>query len=437
MQNYYNNPDQPTLASFKEFLTRELNRINTTFTQRFLGLSKERTDHKSFTPVSKVKVHRANIEAKPAPGSNQSRQFQKSQPNMHPVTSTRKPLPVCFICSSSSSEYRHLLYNCEIYQNMTHESRRNTIAQAGYCLNCLQQHQVKDCTLPCKCKHCSNTFTPKHTTSLHDLFQKSSHPGEAFGAANYENYKPTNVGDRPHNTSVKQVEVKQSDVFTRVSAVRVINPRTGDSSMVYAQHDPGSQVTLMSTSLVEELGLVNEGKCRITLHTLSSSQTQLYARVVFNLETTHTHECFDGLEGIVIPSWSESDYNLPHNQDLSLFPHFEGVTTCVLSHRSEVDIIIGLDNSHLMKVIEERVGDVGQPHAIKTPLGWIASGGSFQQKMTDLVTRRVSISPTHIHQQQELKIRELQETIRDLEAESETTQPSINDLEAQMVENDG
>ena len=232
---------------------------------------------------------------------------------------------------------------------------------------------------------------------------------------------------------MKQVEVKQSGVLTRVSAVRVINPRTGDSSMVYAQHDPGSQVTLMSTSLVEELGLVNEGKCHLTLHTLSGSQTQLYARVVFNLETTHTHECFDGLEGIVIPSWSESDYNLPHNQDLSLFSHFEGVTISVLPHRSEVDIIIGLDNSHLMKVVEERVGDVGQPHAIKTPLGWIASGGSFQQKMTDLVTRRVSISPTHIHQQQELKIRELQETIRDLEAESETIQQSINDLKAQMM----
>ena len=46
-----------------------------------------------------------------------------------------------------------------------------------------------------------------------------------------------------------------NDVLLRTSAVRVINPITGMSSLVYAQHDTGSQVTLISERLKNELDL--------------------------------------------------------------------------------------------------------------------------------------------------------------------------------------
>ena len=44
-------------------------------------------------------------------------------------------------------------------------------------------------------------------------------------------------------------------VLLRTSAVRVINPHTGESTLAYAQHDTASQVTLISDALKTELGL--------------------------------------------------------------------------------------------------------------------------------------------------------------------------------------
>ena len=190
----------------------------------------------------------------------------------------------------------------------------------------------------------------------------------------------------------------------------------------------------MSTSLVESLGLKTEEKSHLTLHTLSSSQTGHYARVGFNLEAVHTSECFNGLSAIVVPPWSESGNNLPHNQDLSSYSHFKGASTFVLPHNSSVDILIGLDNSQLMTVLEERVGEIDQPHAIMTPLGWIASGGNVGSDTQEITARKVSVSP--ILDDRDLKILELQETIRILAADNETTQLSLSDRKAQRIVED-
>ena len=59
------------------------------------------------------------------------------------------------------------------------------------------------------------------------------------------------VPARPTN----RPEIANTDVLFRTSAVRVINPRTGNLTLVYAQHDTVFQVTLVSERLVNELDL--------------------------------------------------------------------------------------------------------------------------------------------------------------------------------------
>ena len=82
----------------------------------------------------------------------------------------------------------------------------------------------------------------------------------------------------------------------------------------------------------------------------------------FDLETLDTHERFKALGAIMILPWSENERNLPHNQDLFSYSHLRGVTTWILPHRTNVDnIIIGLDNSYLMTVIEQRQVRLANP----------------------------------------------------------------------------
>ena len=208
--------------------------------------------------------------------------------------------------------------------------------------------------------------------------------------------------------------------------MRVLNPRSGASVLVYAQHDPGSQITLMSSDLFTELGLNAEGESLLTLHTLSDSQTRHFKHASFSVEALHSDQRFSGRKAIVIPPWSHEGYTLPHKQDLSVYPHFYHVETYGLPSRSTVYLLIGLDNSSLRTVVEEREGE---PHAIETPLGWIASGGSFCAGTTVCSAHRVCAASNSLDAAK--KVRELEETIRLLKLDDEVVQPSINDRQSQ------
>ena len=185
----------------------------------------------------------------------------------------------CFLCSTKISEKRHFLYNCDNYQRLTLEEKRNAIIQAYRFLICLQSHSVEDCKFPCKCKHCKQRMAvPKHTTLLHEIYTTSfpTYPSEnisstervAVGAAPLPSYN-----QKASTLVVRKIEAQQTGILTRISAVQISNPCTRKNTLIYAQHDPGSQVTLISKTLLKELDLVPLGKSRITLHTILSNET--------------------------------------------------------------------------------------------------------------------------------------------------------------------
>ena len=176
---------------------------------------------------------------------------------------------------------------------------------------------------------------------------------------------------------MRKIEAQQTGILTRISAVQISNPCTGKNTLVYAQHDLGSQVTLISKTLLKELDFVPVGKSRITLRTISSSETSELENVVFDLKSLHNNKHFLRLQALVVSPWSDEGYTLPHSNDLSEYPHFDDVVPCIIPERSGVDVLIGVDNSALMRLLQERTGNEDEPHAIETPIGWIASGGKF------------------------------------------------------------
>ena len=133
---------------------------------------------------------------------------------------------------------------------------------------------------------------------------------------------------------------------------------------------------------------------------------------------------------MVIPTWSDKEYTLPHNLELSVYPHFDHVDISGLPSRSKDDLLIGLDNSCMRTVVEERVGQEGKPHAIKTTLGWIAPGGKFCNEEAIHTTRKVCTTSTALDAAK--KISALEETIRLLCADNDIAEFSINDRKSQV-----
>ena len=110
------------------------------------------------------------------------------------------------------------------------------------------------------------------------------------------------------------------------------------------------------------------------------------------------------------------------------------------------DVIIGNDNAFLMWAKEERIGEsFDEPHAIHTPLGWLASGGvlllsegvaqSFRVQTAGCVSSD-SVDATWYATELEKRDREiltLKDKIKELSLDAETVVPSRNVLACDLV----
>ena len=71
-------------------------------------------------------------------------------------------------------------------------------------------------------------------------------------------------------------------VLLRTSAVRVINPNTGKSTLAYVQHDTASQVTLISDALKDKPGLETNFDLNVKIRTLSDETVDRKGRPPLN-----------------------------------------------------------------------------------------------------------------------------------------------------------
>ena len=90
----------------------------------------------------------------------------------------------------------------------------------------------------------------------------------------------------------------------RISAVRVINPVTGKSTLIYAQHDTASQTTLISNRL-------------------------------------STGEEFSVKNTLVVPNFSDHENVLPHSVDIVGRDNFHNVEIPTVPGRKSIDVLIG------------------------------------------------------------------------------------------------
>ena len=120
---------------------------------------------------------------------------------------------------------------------------------------------------------CGQHFGPKHSTALHELYVNSDSVHlETASAGPCETLVTSGTGKKQTDskqTVVRKLAFNNDLVMLRTSAVRVINPVTGKSILAYTQHDTASQTTLISKSLMDELGLATKTDHAITIRTLA------------------------------------------------------------------------------------------------------------------------------------------------------------------------
>ena len=96
----------------------------------------------------------------------------------------------------------------------------------------------------------------------------------------------------------------------RTSAVKVVNPHTGESTLAYAQHDTASQATLISKNLKNELGLESIPDPSVMIRTLADGTVPIGGRTDFVIESLYTGEDFDIKDALVVPQFSNDEGTL-------------------------------------------------------------------------------------------------------------------------------
>ena len=349
------------------------------------------------------------------------------------TTNSRPEHPMCIYCSSKGLVEHHYLSNCSEFLRLVPIDRKDVIVKSGRYLNCLHKHFVKDCFAPNSCRKCGAAYSRKHSFLLHDAFVTPSQACES--------------GD---NTSEPSVTVRKVGIgsvkaaFSRVTAARIINPVNGKSRLVYVQHDPGSQVTLVSNKLVQDLGLTAFDNVSFEMQTMTSCKATTADLVKFNVQSLHAGEIFCNVVSVVNEPWSDDENTLPHKQDLSVYEHFNDIEIVCLDNCHNVDVLLGNDNAHLMYAKQERMGkSQTDPHVLLSPLGWLAVGGKTSLSEVPVKVLRANVedkqSKTLSLQQaidrKDAEIAQLRSVVKELSVEDEILQWSRTDtIASQLVE---
>ena len=228
----------------------------------------------------------------------------------------------------------------------------------------------------------ANIFLTDIPLFLYDLYVYPQETRGVRGAANSLLLPPNTASNNVaiSNANINQIHPNNTTVLTQNSALTVINPITQDRIEVYAQLDPGSEVTLSLLLWLKSLVYMAQPALELSCVQYPEARHQTYNKYHLRLKLCIQDE---RLRSRTPWCWMHGLMKtLPCHTTMILQPTHSLMRWTFKSYQKgrKVDILIGLDNSHLMTALEERTGDEGEPHAIHTPLGWIASGGKVLSK---------------------------------------------------------
>ena len=260
----------------------------------------------------------------------------------------------CHLCSKS-----HKLYTCYKFRSMPIDKRCDYVKTNNLCVLCLSNdHLVSECrsTYVCKINNCGK----KHSSSLH-VYPDVQLPSLTSSVRSNDNpdvYMPT-------------VPVVIDGTFHTCALL-----------------DTGSSTTFCSKRLVDELK-IQGAKMSYKLQTLHGSKDGFSEAVDFQVLSKDGTECLYLKNVLVVDDIPVENSSI---SDLSRYPHLKDLA---FSQESQVDVLIGQDNSAALVPLEVRSGPVGTPFATLTKMGWTLNGYASDNIPSRRVTSHLITASVH------------------------------------------
>ena len=254
---------------------------------------------------------------------------------------SRSVVGPCVVCQQS-----HMLLYCDRFKGLSLRESFDVVRKNKLCYNCLRAgHMALECRKPsvCSVPGCGK----RHTKFLH---------------IDRTHYRPEG------NVASSNVSTGKASVYLPLVQV-VVNGQC----QAFALLDTGSTNTFVSESLVEKLNLARH-KTRYEMNTISDRGTTCSQMVSLHLSSVENENelCLDDVFVVRnIPA------RYPRQEiDVTEYPYLRGLPLVVAGQDIKADIILGMDNAHVLRPIDIRCDSTrpNSPYATRTYFGWSLNG---------------------------------------------------------------
>lgn len=255
-----------------------------------------------------------------------------------------KEMKPCWVCKRTD----HKLRFCDDFKKLKVAERLKVVDQNKLCMLCLNNHGKSPCNFKVRCaiQGCQGG----HHTLLH----------RAEAAVQHSKVE-CNAHSQRHRTVI----------FRMIPVTIHYGNRAFDTLAFF---DEGSSSTLVEESVANFLGADGCVEPLVVTWTGNVKRYENTSRKVdLMLSARGSHETVPLLNAHTVGELKLPQQSLLGDEIADKYPHLQDVS--VESYPwSEPGIIVGLDNLHSFAPLESRVGQPGEPIAVRTKLGWMVYG---------------------------------------------------------------
>ena len=281
--------------------------------------------------------------------------------------SVRKQIK-CLYCNQTN----HDLERCHKFREKSHKERMDFVRKEKLCDNCFRRyHLAKRCRFNAACmlSDCGR----KHHSLLHPPSKLGNElSGDPNDPARNEE-SPHHSNEASSSANCSATANNRQKVSLRVVPVKVKNEDGTREIETYAFIDSGSDTTLCSKDLVQELNLSSK-PCEFTLTTVNGrDESRNGQEVKLNIQSVKYGGSIQLDRVWTVESLPISEQCIPTIEDISRWSHLSDLEFPRLKN-AKVTILIGSDVPEAHWIFEERRGRPKEPLAARTLLGWTLLG---------------------------------------------------------------
>ncbi|XP_065085825.1 uncharacterized protein LOC135707839 [Ochlerotatus camptorhynchus] len=276
-----------------------------------------------------------------------------------PPTPTKE---TCLVCKGSCKSAD----KCKQFRDLSRDSRWAVVREFGLCRTCLRQHKGN-----CKAKPCGKDgCTYRHHELLHNDQNRNTENSNTQSGSHQSSQPEASSSGHRCNTH----QITSSSVLFRY--LPVVLSGLGKEVHTYAFLDEGSALTLLDQELADELNLSGTSSPLCLRWTGGTQRHEKNSRIVKLHIAARHHEArkFQLDDVRTVNELMLPQQTLDFNELVRLYPHLEGLPV-ESHHDARPRILIGMKHAQLGLTLNSREGELGQPIAMKTRLGWTICGG--------------------------------------------------------------